>query len=362
MYRSSTVSKSIFIVFLFVFTMGLTCTSVYAHQNSRYIYEDSKLKYIQLPSSNQLFVYKYDQNGNIVKIEKVKTPSVVVPSKVSISDVSYEVIAYGVSPTAKSVQFPTWTELNGQDDLVHPYVEGEKVAPGIWKATVLLSKHNMEKGVYYNDVWVDGKFFGGAVTKVEDNVRVSLPQEIGYSAGGYEVVVTGVGKDVAKIVMPVWTAQHEQDDIKHVEAQKIEDGTWKAKIKFSDHNDETGTYITHIYAHDKHGNQMPLYGGETKVKSEVKAPPTLSYSSGSYEVIAYGVSPTAKSVQFPTWTDLNGQDDLAHPYVEGEKVAPGIWKATVLLSKHNMEKGVYYNDVWVDGKYFGGAVTKVEDR
>ncbi|MNN76956.1 GBS Bsp-like repeat protein [compost metagenome] len=74
-------------------------------------------------------------------------------------------------------------------------------------------------------------------------------------------------------------------------------------------------------------------------------------SSGSYEVLIYGVDPTAQKVQFPTWTANKDQDDI--DWIDGVKIANGVWKATVFYSKHNTETGTYITHIYADGKYVG---------
>ncbi|WP_174807203.1 GBS Bsp-like repeat-containing protein, partial [Paenibacillus ehimensis] len=164
------------------------------------------------------------------------------PAEVSLSNASYDVYAYGVAKGAASVSFPTWTEANGNDDLENPWVQGQKVSEGVWKATVPFSKHNYETGLYDNDVWVDGKFFGGAKTMVKETTSLRAPEKVGFKAGFYEVVLEGVSDQVQRVTFPTWTEANGQDDIKHVEGQKQANGTWKATIPFSEHNYETGMY------------------------------------------------------------------------------------------------------------------------
>ncbi|MNF03850.1 GBS Bsp-like repeat protein [compost metagenome] len=71
----------------------------------------------------------------------------------------------------------------------------------------------------------------------------------------------------------------------------------------------------------------------------------------------YGLDPNIKRVQFPTWTSNKEQDDLE--WIEGVKVAPGVWKATVLFQRHNSEVGSYITDIYADNKYVGGLVCNV---
>ncbi|MFB6367791.1 GBS Bsp-like repeat-containing protein, partial [Paenibacillus elgii] len=57
----------------------------------------------------------------------------------------------------------------------------------------------------------------------------------------------------------------------------------------------------------------------------------------------------ATKVEFPTWTEHNGQDDLENPWLQGEKVTEGVWKATIRFNKHNNETGKYITHIYIDG-------------
>ncbi|UQZ32247.1 hypothetical protein C2I18_01010 [Paenibacillus sp. PK3_47] len=70
--------------------------------------------------------YSYDSNGNILKKSmEYSTESYTVSTSAS----SYDIYLKGVSECLEQVSFPTWTELNGQDDI--EWINGEKVAPGV---------------------------------------------------------------------------------------------------------------------------------------------------------------------------------------------------------------------------------------
>jgi hypothetical protein len=83
------------------------------------------------------------------------------------------------------------------------------------------------------------------------------------SADGYTVTCT-VTDDwgINKVVFPTWTLLNDQDDLAYdfMNTQKgTKDGnTYTFTVKASDHNNEGGKYITHIYAIDKGGNQTKI--------------------------------------------------------------------------------------------------------
>ncbi|MFB0846918.1 GBS Bsp-like repeat-containing protein [Paenibacillus oleatilyticus] len=50
----------------------------------------------------------------------------------------------------------------------------------------------------------------------------------------------------------------------------------------------------------------------------MSAPAETSYSNASYDITAYGIDPKATQVEFPTWTEKNGQEDVI--WHQGEKI------------------------------------------
>lgn len=103
-------------------------------QQKIYVYNQGRQE-TQIRQDNSMIPYTYDQNGNLLK----KSTAYSTESYVfSTSAVSYDIYLKGFPENVHLVQFPTWTEQNGQDDI--DWIVGEKVAPGLWKRTVVFSK------------------------------------------------------------------------------------------------------------------------------------------------------------------------------------------------------------------------------
>ncbi len=89
---------------------------------------------------------------------------------------------------------------------------------------------------------------------------------------GYDVYVYGVtdgtGSGVNRVQFPTWTNANGQDDIQSNWATneiatgvKQADGTtWVYHVNVTDHKNEYGKYITHVYAYDNLGNRRVLTG------------------------------------------------------------------------------------------------------
>lgn len=306
-------------------------------------------------------VYSYDQYGNTMAIGGGTTnalPGVKALPEVSYSSASYAVIAAGVDSDVTQVIFPTWTMQNGQDDLI--WYEGEQIDQGVWRAIIPFANHFNEKGEYITHVYdkTHNSFLGGTSTWVEETTSVRIASQVNLVDGSYDIYVDGVSDHVTSVRFPTWTTENGQDDVEWKEGHKAADGTWAATIRFSEHNQETGSYTTHIYSYDQFGNSVMLGAGYTTAIAGVKAPAEVSYYADSYEILAYGIDPTATQVQFPTWTDVNGQDDIV--WYDGEKVDQGVWKIRIKYNEHNNEIGRYITHIYVTGDYWGANVSIVK--
>ena len=92
------------------------------------------------------------------------------------------------------------------------------------------------------------------IIKDTENPKISNAKIYNVTSDGYDVsfdVSDNVG--VTKVECPTWTDKGEQDDLIWHQAT-LKNGTATCHIKRSDHNNEYGTYITHVYAWDNQKN------------------------------------------------------------------------------------------------------------
>lgn len=162
------VSKTIIVLFLSFFIGLIYATTSFAESTYKNIYDTKGRLICTIAPDHSIVQYTYDNNGN-VKSKQFINDKVYAPSEASISDASYDAYVYGVSSEIVRVLFPTWTESKGQDDL--EWMNGQKVAEGVWKVTVPFSKHNNETGLYITHVYGfdaagNETFFGGTSTRV----------------------------------------------------------------------------------------------------------------------------------------------------------------------------------------------------
>lgn len=72
---------------------------------------------------------------------------------------------------------------------------------------------------------------------------------------------------------------------------------------------------------------------------------TTTATSGTFYVYAYGVTNTNR-VRFPTWSDVNGQDDIV--WYEGVNQGGGTWRADINLANHPGLGLIYVHIYMVD--------------
>ena len=86
--------------------------------------------------------------------------------------------------------------------------------------------------------------------------------EVTTTSDGYDIYLYDNYFQYTKVQFPTWTNKNGQDDIIWYNGSKTvrnDINVWYCHIKKSEHNNENGTYITHIYVTDE--NNSNYYGG-----------------------------------------------------------------------------------------------------
>ena len=274
------------------------------------------------------------------KMTGLNGTSIIVPepsAKVTIakaSETSYKVTVSDVPVYISSVQLPTWTQANDQDDLI--WYKTTKDSNTTYSAIISVAEHNLESGRY--NVHVYGT---SAVTNALTGLA-GTHFEADYHFGDVAVDAT-LAKDGIDLTMPsdvskgmavyhaVWSAENDQDDIVWYKADPS--GHTKANYTGS-----YGTYLVHTYG-VVHGQMVGLNATSVLVpKPEVKANITKE-SATTYKVTITDVPIYIDDIQVPTWTEANGQDDLQ--WYKAEKAADGSYTYTFYAKNHNFESGHY---------------------
>ena len=91
------------------------------------------------------------------------------------------------------------------------------------------------------------------------------------SASGYTVTCTVTDNwGLSKVAFPTWTVLNDQDDLAadfmNTQQGTQNGNTYTFRVNASDHNNEGGGYVTHIYALDKGGNRVSLALDQVEVR------------------------------------------------------------------------------------------------
>ena len=88
-------------------------------------------------------------------------------------------------------------------------------------------------------------------------------------SGTFDVVISNVSSNVGlkEVQVPIWSVKNGQDDLKWYKAVKQSDGTYKTSVKISDHKNDRGEYLIHLYYVTDSGKQIGVGGTTTTVES-----------------------------------------------------------------------------------------------
>lgn len=139
---------------------------------------------------------------------------------------------------------------------------------------------------------------------------------------GYTVTCTVTdASGVNRVQFPTWTEKNDQDDllsgweVSHEASGTRNGSTFTFRVKTSDHNNESGTYYTHIYAYD---NSYRGNGSGPVILSATVPAPTVAVTSvsldkdslsftgtGSSQPLTATVSPSNATNKAVTWSSNN---------------------------------------------------------
>ncbi|WP_430602143.1 hypothetical protein IGJ02_002417 [Enterococcus sp. DIV0724b] len=274
--------------------------------------------------------------------------SIPVTGKTSIVDTTGSETVYNATgnietggQTPKSVQFATWSDKNGQDDL--QWYFGKQNNDGTYSASIDIRNHK-DAGNYNVHTYI--QLPNGKMKFVTSNRFVisnpTLSAEVGeynVNKGTFDVTVTGVSQSgITRVSVPVWS-KADQSDIKWYDAVKQSDGTYKATVDIKNHNHNTGTYKVHVYMYSNNGLTTSIAANTVNVTlPEVNGTAEIKDSNGKETIytvtadISMGIYDINTPVHFLTWSDKNGQDDLQ--WYSGKRSSNGTYSASIDIKKH----------------------------
>ena len=215
----------------------------------------------------------------------------------------------------------------------------------------------------YQDIYYAVKAQGWNFVRINENEApvISNVQISDVSPAGY-TVTCDVSDDFAidKVSFPTWTIDNDQDDLFDdwvlTAVGTVADGKATYRVNTSDHGGQAGcVYLTHIYAFDYAGNNTSV-GQNIYPVLAVEVPSPIS------NVRVYNVDETGftvscdidiswgniTKVEFPTWTEDNGQDDLVW---HAGTLTNGKAFCRINTSDHgNALSGIYITHIYLYGE------------
>lgn len=278
----------------------------------------------------------------------------------------------------KEVLVPSWSLENGQDDLI--WHKATRQADGSYRVTIKATDHKNSTGRYRADAYlVDNSNTPFYLTEKVVEVTQTRPtasliiENNNAELGTFDAVVRNISapNGIKEVLVPSWSLVNGQDDLIWHKATRQPDGSYRVTIKSDEHKNSLGNYRADLYIVDNKNQHH--YITETVVDVKHNKPiGTISIvnnnkDTGTFDVIIKDVySPKGvRTVQVPTWSDKDGQDDLR--WYEATRQANGDYKVSVKVSDHKNSTGKYFVHLYYiqnDGTRVGvgGTTTDVEFR
>ena len=309
--------------------------------------------------------YMLDGKRTYITETKATVPESQVAGKLTITNQTsngFDVVVTDVSGGGKTVQevrVPIWSDKNGQDDLT--WYHADKQSDGSYKVHVDKASHKGDAGTYAVHLYymLDGKrtYITETTATVPESQVTGKLTITNQTSNGFDVVVTDVsggGKTVQEVRVPIWSDKNGQDDLTWYHADKQSDGSYKVHVDKASHKGDAGTYAVHLYYMLDGKRTYITETTATVPESQVAGELTITnQTSNGFDVVVTNVSGGGKTVQevrVPIWSDKNGQDDLT--WYHADKQSDGSYKVHVDTASHKGDAGTYSVHLYymLDGK------------
>lgn len=220
----------------------------------------------------------------------------------------------------KEVLVPSWSLVNGQDDLV--WHKASRQSDGSYRVTIKASEHKNSLGNYRADVYIvdnanQRHYVTETIVDVKHNKPVGTISVVNNNndTGTFDVIISDVysSKGVRTVQVPIWSEKDGQDDIRWYEATRQANGTYTVNVQATNHKNSTGLYNIHLYYILNDGSQVGV-GGTTKTlefrnaKTKTQTYITnVNSEAGSFTVVV-DQAPQGrhiKNIRVAVWSESN---------------------------------------------------------
>ena len=220
----------------------------------------------------------------------------------------------------KEVLVPSWSLVNGQDDLV--WHKASRQSDGSYRVTIKASEHKNSLGNYRADLYIvdnanQRHYITETIVDVKHNKPVGTISVVNNNkdTGTFDVVISDVysSKGVRTVQVPIWSEKDGQDDIRWYEATRQANGTYTVNVQATNHKNSTGLYNIHLYYILNDGAQVGVGGTTTTVEFRNAKTKTQTYitnvnsEAGSFTVVV-DQAPQGrqiKNIHVAVWSESN---------------------------------------------------------
>ena len=220
----------------------------------------------------------------------------------------------------KEVLVPSWSLVNGQDDLV--WHKASRQSDGSYRVTIKASEHKNSLGNYRADLYIvdnanQRHYITETIVDVKHNKPVGTISVVNNNkdTGTFDVIISDVysSKGVRTVQVPIWSEKDGQDDIRWYEATRQANGTYTVNVQATNHKNSTGLYNIHLYYILNDGSQVGVGGTTTTVEFRNAKTKTQTYitnvnsEAGSFTVVV-DQAPQGrqiKNIHVAVWSESN---------------------------------------------------------
>lgn len=280
----------------------------------------------------------------------------------------------------KEVLVPSWSLVNGQDDLV--WHKASRQSDGSYRVTIKSSEHKNSLGNYRADVYIvdnanQRHYVTETIVDVKHNKPVGTISVVNNNkdTGTFDVIISDVysPKGVRTVQVPIWSEKDGQDDIRWYEATRQANGTYAVNVQATNHKNSTGLYNIHLYYILNDGSQVGVGGTTTTLEFRNAKTKTQTYitnvnsEAGSYTVVV-DQAPQGrqiKNIRVAVWSESN-QGNLSWYNTAPTGTHTEINVSTVnhknLIGNYTTHVYVDYLDNTVDGFNLGETALAPRNR
>ena len=280
----------------------------------------------------------------------------------------------------KEVLVPSWSLVNGQDDLV--WHKASRQSDGSYRVTIKASEHKNSLGNYRADVYIvdnanQRHYVTETIVDVKHNKPVGTISVVNNNkdTGTFDVIISDVysPKGVRTVQVPIWSEKDGQDDIRWYEATRQANGTYAVNVQATNHKNSTGLYNIHLYYILNDGSQVGVGGTTTTLEFRNAKTKTQTYitnvnsEAGSYTVVV-DQAPQGrqiKNIRVAVWSESN-QGNLSWYNTAPTGTHTEINVSTVnhknLIGNYTTHVYVDYVDNTVDGFNLGETALAPRNR